>query len=133
MGKSARILVVDDDPESTLAMCALLEGMGHICRHVPKRAPVLEVLRSVGPDLALLDITVPDIGLDIARVIRRHAPRQPYLVAMTRWNHPDHRELALAAGFDAHVVRPVNTATLERLVRAVPSSRPTAPMLAIVR
>ena len=133
MGDSRRILVVEDQPDCAEIVCDLLWLMGHECYSVSTGGHALEGVRAFSPDLVLLDLTLPDMsGLDVARAIRRGPQPQPYLVAMTGWSHPEDRYRTLAAGFDAHLVKPVSVATLEQIVSAT-RLRKTVPELAIVR
>ena len=136
-GRSAvchRVLVADDQPDCVEVVCALLEWMGHVCHRASTGVDALASVRALEPDLVLLDLTLPDIsGLDVARAVRRDVRRQPYLVAITGWEHPEHRTRTLKAGFDAHIVKPVDLVTLDAIVSATPRSVRCNPTLAIVR
>ena len=127
------ILVVDRAPACMELVCGLLEWMGHACQTVaPADAPAC--VHDVDVDLVLLDVGYPETcGFEVARRIRAAARSQPYLVAVSGWSHSEHRRRALDAGFDAHVLKPLTLAVLERLVAVPRRSDLGAPELAIVR
>jgi CheY-like chemotaxis protein len=74
------------------------------------------------PDVILLDIGLPGInGFEAARRIRQHrSDRRPVIVALTGWGQDSDRRASQEAGFDAHLVKPVDEATLERLLADLP-------------
>lgn len=128
-----RILIADDHSGHADIVCALLEWMGHECRNATSRTAALDLASGMDPDIALIDISRPDIaGFEIARTIRLSAQYQPYLVAVAGWMHSEHRSRALDAGFDAYIVKPLDLTTLERIVSA-PPPRSRVPSLTIVR
>ena len=127
---SRRVLVVDDHPDSADIACTLLALYGHDARYATSGTLALELARTFDPDVAILDIGLPDIsGYEVARELRRRAGARPlYLAAITGWGQTEDRALAYAAGFDQHVLKPANGEKLrdimERAIRASSTEQP---------
>jgi CheY-like chemotaxis protein len=117
---SREILVVEDNEDARDSLKRLLELAGHRVRTAPDGAAGLEALLASPPDIALVDIGLPKLdGYEVARRTRaRLDGRRPYLVAVTGYGAPEDRDRALAAGFDQHVVKPVDEAALRRVMEA---------------
>jgi CheY-like chemotaxis protein len=117
-----RVLVVEDNPDlqEMVAMC--LEDWGHrvICESDGERglSRALELL----PDVGLVDIGLPGIdGYELARRLRNHDRGQRMLlVAMTGYGAPEQRALALDAGFDLVLTKPVDPQRLRDLLATLP-------------
>jgi CheY-like chemotaxis protein len=125
-----RVLIVDDYPDSAASSEMLLSLLGCNCRIAQTGQEALEVAAAFDPDLVLLDIGLPDIsGYEVAHVLRtRQGDRPLFLAAITGWGQPQDRVRALAAGFDLHVLKPTNAATLKQIVqRALTHCRPDEP------
>jgi len=118
-----RILVVDDIADSAQSLQLVLERQGHEVDVAYDGETALARAREWRPDIVLLDIGLPSVsGLDVARAIRAepwgvHAT----LIAMTGLGQPDDIANSRAAGFDEHLVKPIELAQLERLMRALPA------------
>ncbi|MDB5892153.1 MAG: multi-sensor hybrid histidine kinase [Polaromonas sp.] len=118
--KALRILVVDDNQDAANSLAMMLELMEHETRTVHDGFAALESAASWLPDLILLDIGMPGMnGYEVARRIRR----QPWgermtLFALTGWGQEDDRRKSKEAGFDRHLVKPVDPAELEKLLAA---------------
>jgi len=84
----------------------------------------LRMALSVAPDVALVDIGLPDLdGYEVARRLREDpATRHIRLVALTGYGTVEDRRRALAAGFDEHLAKPVELASLEALLRSLPAA-----------
>lgn len=105
---AARVLVVDDNLDAADTMGAMLAMRGfHVTVEYSGEAAVRAVEQE-GPDAVLLDIGLPGIdGYEACRRIRRSGrPSQPVVIALTGWGQAKDRELAAAAGFDAHLTKP---------------------------
>jgi CheY-like chemotaxis protein len=105
----SRILVVDDNVDAADSLSALLELLGADVRTVHGGAAALQLLETFEADLVLLDIGMPVLdGYEVARRIRAH-PRlhDVYLVAVTGWGQAQDRQRSTEAGFDEHLVKPV--------------------------
>ena len=96
----------------------LLAGDGHRVSAVETAQQALKAVRGDPPDLALVDIGLPGMdGYELARQLRATAEgRQIRLVALTGYGRPEDRRRARDAGFDAHLVKPVDPDQLTRLL-----------------
>jgi two-component system, sensor histidine kinase len=105
-----RILVVDDNVDSAESMAVLLRLKGYdvLTLHTGER--VLATARGFRPDVMLLDIGLPEMtGYDVARAVRA-APdgAAVKLVAVSGYGRTEDRERARLAGFDEHLMKPVD-------------------------
>jgi CheY-like chemotaxis protein/two-component sensor histidine kinase len=125
-----RILVVDDYPNVAESMARRLTLAGHEVQTAFDGLQALATAEEFRPEIILLDIGMPKLdGYETARRIRR----QPWgagmmLVALTGWGQDEDRRLSREAGFDAHLVKPVDKNELAKLLAA--TSRATPPVLA---
>jgi CheY-like chemotaxis protein len=120
--QGARVLVVEDDPDTLETLMMLLETHGAEVAGVLCAADALPMLASFGPDLLLSDIAMPgDDGFTLIRRIRRRPPveggRIP-AVALSAHVYPEDHERARAAGFQSFLNKPVTAETLLRAVRS---------------
>jgi PAS domain S-box-containing protein len=120
-----RILVAEDNPDAAESLMLLLQLGGHEVHVVFDGEAAVTAAEEVAPDVALLDIGMPQAnGYEVARRIRDHARgKQIYLVALTGWGQDGDRRRAAEAGFDAHLVKPVPPEALDRLLATVSVSR----------
>jgi signal transduction histidine kinase/ActR/RegA family two-component response regulator len=120
---SLRVLVVDDSADAAQSLALLLEGWG--CRvEVAYDGPAaLAKVRANPPELVLMDIGMPGMdGHEVARELRRqHDSARLTLVALTGYGQEDDRRRALEAGFDYHMVKPVDPSDLRDFVAYVES------------
>ena len=115
--KRLRILVVEDDPDSRESLKRVLEFDGHAVEVAADGSAGLVKARQWNPDIAILDIGLPGMdGYELAKSIRREHGGKPMLVALTGYGLPDDEQLARSAGFDQHLVKPVN---FERLLEII--------------
>lgn len=119
-GRPLRILLADDDRDSTLSLSTLLKLEGYDVRHVYDGDATLKAVREFEPDVVLVDIGMPKLnGYDVARAVReRYGKEGPVLVALTGWKQASDRILAQLAGFDHHVAKPYDPGRLLELVRS---------------
>ncbi|WP_426112795.1 PAS domain-containing protein [Massilia sp. PWRC2] len=119
-GSALRVLVVDDNADAADSLAALLELMGHHSRVAFDGRAGLALAQSMQPDLVILDIGMPGMnGHEVARAIRASAGlEQVLLVALTGWGAPADVALAVSAGFDHHLTKPVSIEALERALLA---------------
>jgi signal transduction histidine kinase/ActR/RegA family two-component response regulator len=118
-----RLLLVDDNVDAVHTLELFLRAAGHQVEVAYCATDALDLARSFRPDACLLDIGLPDFdGNELARRLRR-LPQAAgaTLVAMTGYGRQQDRELALAAGFDHYLVKPVNTLQLADILAAVRS------------
>jgi PAS domain S-box-containing protein len=113
-----RILVVDDNVDSATTMAALLAMYGHEVRTAHDGLQALEEVSGFRPDVAILDIGMPKMnGYTVATRIREvMGEAQPLLIAVTGWGQQKDRHRSKAAGFDHHLVKPVDPAALSALL-----------------
>ena len=113
-----RILVVDDNKDSADSLAMLLRLKGNDIRTAYDGLEAVEVAETFHPELVLLDIGLPKLnGYDVARRIRQQPWGQDViLVALTGWGKDEDRRLSQEAGFNFHIVKPVELAALEKLL-----------------
>ena len=116
--QSRRVLVVDDNRDAADSLGMLLESMGAEVKIVHDGESALRVLDSFRPTSVLLDIGMPRMdGYEVARRIRQEpAFGILKLVALTGWGQPEDRRRARAAGFDDHLVKPIDIDALQALI-----------------
>jgi len=116
-----RILVVDDLHDSALSLSLVLQHMGHTAEFVTDPWKALEAARRLGPELVFLDIGMPGIdGYALARMFRQEFGFEALrLVALTAWDGDKDRIESRRAGFDAHVAKPADPATLDSILKTV--------------
>ena len=120
-GAQLRILIVDDNVDAAESLAVLLELEGHAIRIAHTGHDALAVAAEQRPDLILLDIGLPGLdGYEVARRIRADGSgAQPRLVALTGWGAAEDRRKARDAGFDEHLVKPVEHAQLATVIASV--------------
>ncbi len=121
-----RILVVDDNRDSATSLALMLQLMGNETRTAHDGAEGIEAAAAFRPDVMLLDLGMPRLnGYDAARRIREQPwGRDLVLVALTGWGQDSDRARSRAAGFDHHLVKPVEPATLETLLASLEAGGP---------
>jgi CheY-like chemotaxis protein len=114
-----RILIVDDNPDAVSSLKVVLTTMGYEVRTAQDGPHALEAAEDFRPQVILLDIGLPKLsGYEVARKIRDQPwGRSILLVATTGWGQLDDRQRARQAGFDHHLVKPVDSATLDELFK----------------
>jgi signal transduction histidine kinase len=115
-----RILVVDDNEDAAHTLADVLSRLGHTLRVAHDGPSAIRILDEFTPEVALIDIGLPVMdGYELADYLRRHpALGNLKLVAVTGYGQAADRALTHAAGFDAHLVKPVDLDVLEPIVRA---------------
>ena len=119
-----RILVVDDNEDGAETLATLLGLYGHEVRIAHDGAAALAAADAYRPDVILLDIGLPGMdGYEVARRLRdRNEFRATRLIALTGWGQDTDRERSRSAGFDLHLVKPVDPGKLRELLDARSSS-----------
>jgi signal transduction histidine kinase len=113
-----RILIVDDNRDSADSLALVLGRRGHEVRTAYDGATAAAMVDRHGVEVVLLDIGLPGSdGHDVARQIRE-SPRggRVLLIAVTGWGQPGDLDRSREAGFDAHLVKPVDVRALRRLM-----------------
>lgn len=118
-----RVLVVDDNEDVVELLSLALERRGHHVRTAGDGAQAVRVAEAFRPNLVLMDLGMPVLnGYEAARSIRKTEWGYGMtLVAVTGWGHREDREKTRAAGFDYHLVKPVDIETLQSLIRNAPA------------
>lgn len=116
-GQGRRILIVDDNRDAAESMAKLLELMGHTVSTADDGRSAITAAAASAPEVVLLDIGLPDIdGYEVCRQILANATGKPQVIAVTGWGQTDDRQRSTAAGFAAHLVKPVNFAALANII-----------------
>jgi PAS domain S-box-containing protein len=116
-----RVLVVDDNIDTAETLGMLLTASGHEVRLAHDGLAALDVALSFRPSVILLDIGLPELdGYEVARRLRQQPTLgNVVLVAITGYGHEADRKRSQAAGFDHHLVKPVEYPTIERILKTV--------------
>jgi CheY-like chemotaxis protein len=114
-----RILLADDNVEFADSLASLLASRGHEVRIAHDGAEALAAVEGFTPEFAFLDIGMPKVhGYELARRLReRPDTAECVLVAVTGWGQEDDRRRAREAGFDRHLVKPVDPSEIESLLQ----------------
>jgi signal transduction histidine kinase len=109
-----RILVADDNRDAADTMTMLLEVMGHSVRHVNDGEAAVQAAAEFNPQIVLLDIGMPKLnGYEACRRIRaQEGGAGMIIIAITGWGQPEDRLKSEDAGFDQHLVKPVDPTAL---------------------
>jgi two-component system CheB/CheR fusion protein len=109
---------VDDNVDAAESLSLLLRMEGHDVRVAHDGAAALAAVEADPPDLMFLDIGMPVMnGYDVAQRLRQRPGREHLLlVAMTGWGQEEDRRRSREAGFDHHLVKPVEPAALHQLL-----------------
>ena len=113
-----RVLIVDDNADGADSLGRLLTFLGHETAMVYDGQAALDRADAFAADVVLLDLGMPGLdGFEICRRLRAgDSSHRPRIVAMTGWGREEDRARTAAAGFDGHLVKPVDLAMLERLL-----------------
>jgi PAS domain S-box-containing protein len=119
-----RVLIVDDNRDAADSIATLLELAGNAVHTAYDGIEALETAATVRPDAMLLDIGLPKLnGYEVARRIREQPwGKRIMLVALTGWGQDQDRQKSRDAGFDAHLVKPVDPAALLKLLNGAPAT-----------
>ena len=109
-----RVLVVDDNVDAATTLQMLLRSLGHETRVAHDGMTALEIAREFRPEVILLDIGMPGLdGYEVARRLRAMNHGQTFrIVAITGWGQEADRMRSKEAGFDLHLVKPVDPGVL---------------------
>jgi CheY-like chemotaxis protein len=119
---SRRVLLVDDDRDSIETLSMLLRLKGHDARIAQTGEEAVVAADEYQPHVVLLDLSLPGMdGYEVAHALRQ----RPYggglvLVALTGWSGRDVQAKAAEAGFDFHLLKPVEWPDLEQVLEAAP-------------
>ena len=125
----SRILVVDDNADTTATLAMLLERTGHDVHVAHDGLEAVHAVAAFQPHVVLLDIGLPKMnGFEVAQRIRQDLDgRQMTLVAVTGWGQQEDRRRAIEAGFDHHLTKPVEIGRLLQLLASVTPTQTRSP------
>ncbi len=128
-GDGIRVLVADDNRDSADSMAAILGLLGFEAVVAYDGAEALRVAASARPHVAILDLGMPRLdGLEVAKRLRAdEGSRDMVLIALSGWDRDDDRRRTNEAGFDHHLVKPVDLDALGRLLASVDAGAGAAP------
>jgi len=108
-----RVLIVEDDRDNREVMRLLFEISGHEVHEAADGVSAVDLAMRIEPDTALVDIGLPGMdGYEVARQIRAKLRDRCRLVALSGYGQPKDRQQALDAGFDDHLLKPVDPTRL---------------------
>src|SRR5690606_37858498 len=118
--KNCKILIADDNRDTAQSWAAMLELEGCRTRTAFSGSEALKAAVELEPDVALLDIGMPEMnGYEVARRLRSTPLGAPLLlVAVTGWGQEQDKQAAREAGFDAHLTKPFNLQQVIDLIDA---------------
>jgi CheY-like chemotaxis protein len=122
-----RILIIEDNDDAREMLREWLVMNGHDVQDARDGASGLALAERLSPEVALIDIGLPDMdGYEVARRLRSARDGTISLIALTGYGQPDDRRRALEAGFDVHLTKPVETERLEEIIAALGKKRRNA-------
>ena len=116
-----RILLADDNVDFAVSLGALLKARGHDVKVVHDGAEALKAAAEFRPEIAFLDIGMPQVhGYEVARRMRQSAESSRcVLIAVTGWGQESDRKRAREAGFDKHLTKPVDPNEISKILEGV--------------
>jgi CheY-like chemotaxis protein len=116
-----RTLVVDDLPDAAHTFAALLKSLGCEATAITDPFVAADTVERIQAEAVFLDLNMPGLtGLDVARMLRKkYGWQRLRIVAVTAFGSEEHRTATREAGFDAHIVKPVDPRLLENIVHTL--------------
>ncbi|MFN3648120.1 MAG: PAS domain S-box protein [Armatimonadota bacterium] len=123
---NGRVLLVEDNADAAETLTDLLHLWGYEVRSVRDGRAALSAVPEYEPRIILLDIGLPGMdGYEVARELRKNGSfAGAGLIALTGYGDPEHRQAAEAAGFDHHLIKPVNPEALRALLATLSERLP---------
>ena len=120
-----RVLVTDDNVDAAYSLAMMLEIMGHEVEIAHDGVQALAAVERFQPNVLLLDIGMPKLnGYETCRRLRAQpGGGAPHVIALTGWGQEEDKRRSREAGFDYHLVKPVEPAVLQELLAGLPPSR----------
>jgi PAS domain S-box-containing protein len=117
-----RVLVVDDNVDALKALSMLVRIMGHDVTEAHDGAEAVKLAEKIRPEVVLMDIGMPNLnGYDATKRIRAESwGRDVVIVATTGWGQDEDRQRTADAGFDLHLVKPIEHAKLQSVLDSLP-------------
>ena len=122
--RGMRILIADDNVDAASTLAILLELLGNKVKQVNDGAAAVEAAASFRPQVALIDIGMPKLnGYQVCRQIRQQEGGMAMvIIAVTGWGQPEDRRKSADAGFNHHLVKPVDPSELTQLLAKIAGS-----------
>lgn len=119
--QSRRVLVVEDNPDQASLLAKLLEIWGHRVQVAHDGPAAIEAACAQAPEVVLVDIGLPGMsGYELARALRMQPGlKEALLMAVSGYGQEEDRRRSLEAGFDQHLVKPVDPPTLKGLIASL--------------
>jgi DNA-binding response OmpR family regulator len=118
--RRGRVLIVDDDAAARDALQEACVAWGHEVVSASDGTEAFAVVAAFDPDVVLLDLGLPNLdGLEVAHRIRRVAGYGTFIIALTGWTEPYHRESAMRAGCNLFYSKPIHLDELQGILRAL--------------
>lgn len=111
------VLLVEDDADNAMMLSVYLRMEGHTVITARDARTALELAAGSAPDVAIIDIGLPD-GFTLARRLRETYPSLP-MIAVTGHATPDARERATEAGIETYLVKPIDLEELDRVLAEI--------------
>jgi len=117
------VLVVDDEPDSAVTLAMLLQLRGHRADFAHDGPEALKQAEALEPEVVLLDLGLPGMdGYEVCHRLRElPGGRSMFIVALTGWGQEEDRRRTREAGFDLHLVKPVDPEELLRVLSSTSS------------
>ncbi|HEY0711891.1 MAG TPA: response regulator, partial [Polyangia bacterium] len=117
---SLRIVLVEDNADARMLMEEYLTIEGYSVASAEDGLAGAELIVKTEPDVAIVDIGLPKLdGYGVARFVRKHLAKAVRLLALTGYGQPQDKARAMEAGFDVHMVKPIEPAVLSRLLASM--------------
>jgi signal transduction histidine kinase len=114
------VVVVEDNEDSAEMMLTWLELLGHDVRVARTGPDGLAIILEAHPDVVLCDIGLPDMdGVEVCIHVMRGMQEPPVMIALTGWGREDDRQRTIEAGFDHHLVKPVQLDELRSVLHSI--------------
>jgi len=119
-----QILLVDDNEDAAQMLAEMLQSWGHTVRVAYDGPAALRIVANFTPQVAILDIGLPVMdGYELAQLLAQHRElRRTHLVALTGYGQETDRQRSKVAGFNAHMVKPINTSDLRTMLKSLVSA-----------
>lgn len=122
-----RVLVVDDNRDTATSCAMLLKRMGHEVETAYDGLAAIEAARNYRPQVLFLDIGLPGMnGYEVARTLREEGFQNELIVAVSGYGQADDRRRSREAGFDRHLVKPIDQAVILSTLREAREKEPAA-------
>lgn len=122
LDRKRRILVVDDNQDAAETLAQILRTNGHTVQVANDGSHALSIAASMLPEVVFMDIGMPVMdGFESCRRMRKEDwGRSLRIIALSGWGQDHDRKRSMDAGFDAHLVKPMDRTVLERMIAELP-------------